>query len=51
VPANSPRIATIPPQIHHQKTTFYGPFFSKNPCKNAKTAIREKLSQSTVGVA
>jgi hypothetical protein len=30
---NSPRITTIPPQFHHQKTTFYHPFSPKPPAK------------------
>jgi hypothetical protein len=32
-PANSPQITINPPQIHHKKTTFYTPLFSKPPAK------------------
>jgi hypothetical protein len=35
-------ITTIPPQIHHQKTTFYHPFSPKPPAKTQKTSLRKK---------
>jgi hypothetical protein len=37
VTVNSPRITTPPPQIHHQKTTLYHPFFQKTPAKTPKS--------------
>jgi hypothetical protein len=35
---NTPRFATIPPQIHHQKTTFYYPFLPKPPAKTHESS-------------
>jgi hypothetical protein len=48
VPANSPQITTIPPQIHHQKTTFYHPFFPKPPAKTRKIPTKKNCSNQTV---
>jgi hypothetical protein len=42
-PANSPQITTIPPQIHHTKTTFSPPFF-QNPLQKRENSLKEKIA-------
>src|SRR5438477_6149825 len=49
--ANSPQITTIPPQIHHQKTTFCHPFFPKPPAKTRKSPPGKNCSNQTLLVA
>jgi hypothetical protein len=46
VTVNTPQITTIPPQIHHKKTTFYRPFSPKPPAKTQKPPTRKKLESA-----
>jgi hypothetical protein len=41
VTVNQPQFTTLPPQTHHQKTTFQLLFFAKTPAKTPK-ALRKK---------
>jgi hypothetical protein len=42
VTANLPAFTTIPPRIHHKKTTFYQPLFTKTPEKTDKSPAGKK---------
>src|SRR5258708_1461317 len=47
---NAPQFTTIPPQIHHQKATFYHPFSPKPPAKTQKLPPRKKsLNKNLAG--
>jgi hypothetical protein len=45
VTVKPPQFASIPPQIHQQKTTFCAPFFAKNPCKNTEISTQKKITK------
>jgi hypothetical protein len=45
VAAGWPALPRIPPQIHHQNTTFYHPFSSKIPVKHHKQPQQKKCKK------